>query len=155
MCELLLYFSLKLATAPAGNTHPTAVCGWQTSKENINDNPMLVLHETILSNMSCFWFFLALTSRAESPFAINIKENEQRWKLFGSLPSSPSKNTSGSKIFHVKDVRVDSRNILFQKFPSEKAALSVHPSICPSITPQSVHSQINTEWNSVTSALCL
>lgn len=87
--------------------------------------------------------FPALTNRA--PFAINTKENRQRCRFFGSLPSSPSESASCSKIFHVKDFRVDSCNILFPEIPIWEGCTRR-----PSITPESVSSQIHTKGNSAT-----
>lgn len=48
-----------------------------------------------------------------------------------------SNNRSSSKNFHIKDFRVDSCNILFQKFPSEKGC-----TLCPSIHLSIHHSAV-------------
>lgn len=87
--------------------------------------PLLVEKNT-LGNYS-FFFFYQPTLLSQSISKGKWAEMEGIWTFTFSVPLKTKRNTS--KIFPFKDFRVDSCNILFQQFPSERAAPSIHLSI--------------------------
>lgn len=147
MCELFLicHFFLKLSAASQQLTTHICVCCSSLCRKHFQKKHLWLPKAG--KSRSYLWntkqLFFGFTDRADTPFTVNIKVGINSTSAF---LLSLVNNKSSSQSLHVKDSWVDSYNRLFQKY--KKTAPCVHPSVCPSITQQSVYSQINTKRNS-------